>query len=191
MPASVICIAHADGAHGREVGRLVADALGYRYADEAIVVAAARSQGIFPEAVALAESPGVGRSIEVDFGRHEKTETVRELIRGTVVATADEGQVVIVAHAASYAVGPRSDALRVLVTGSPEARAARIAEDDGLEPRAAARRVVDSDKSRAEYLRRFYHVRGERPSDYDVVLVTDHLAPEAAAAAIVTLATHG
>jgi cytidylate kinase len=188
VPASVICIAHADGAHGREVGRLVAEALGYRYADEAIVVAAARSQGIFPEAVALAERPGVGRSIEVDFGRHEKTETVRELIRETVVATADEGNVVIVAHAASYALESRDGVLRVLVTGSPAARAAAIAAEDGLDDRAASRRVSDSDKARAEYLRRFYDVRNEQPSDYDVVLLTDRVTPEAAAAAIVALA---
>jgi cytidylate kinase len=116
---------------------------------------------------------------------------VRDLIRDTVVATADAGQVVIVAHAASDAVGPRADALRILVTGAPEVRAARIAAAESLDAKAAARRVADSDKARAEYLKRFYDVRDEQPSGYDVVLATDRLSPEAAAAAIVALATHG
>ena len=41
MPVSTVCISHATGASGEEVGRLVADALGFRYVDEQILIAAA------------------------------------------------------------------------------------------------------------------------------------------------------
>ena len=48
---------------------------------------------------------------------------LRVLIRETIEQTAAQGNVVIVAHAASHALPQRSDALRVLVTASPETRA--------------------------------------------------------------------
>ncbi len=188
MSVTVICLSHADGALGREVGQCVADALGFRYADEEIVMAAAREKGLYPESVALAETRGVGRSLEVDFGRHERTETLRDLIRGAVGATAAEGSVVIVAHAASYALAGRNDVLRVLVTASPDTRAARLAAAGGLNARGADKELAESDKGRAAYLQRFYGVNNELPSDYDLVLNTDRLLPAAAAAVIVDVA---
>ena len=48
-----------------------------------------------------------GRRIEVDFNRSESTESLRALIREAVVAAADEGEVVISAHAASFALAGR------------------------------------------------------------------------------------
>ena len=48
MPRDVICISHETGAGGEEIGRLVADRLGFRYVDEDIVVSAAAWSGIDP-----------------------------------------------------------------------------------------------------------------------------------------------
>ena len=189
MSVSVICVSHADGALGRDVGRLVADALGFHYADEEIVVAAAREKRLFPEAVAMAETRGVGRSLEVDFGRYERTETLRDLIRDAVTAAAEEGRVVIVAHAASYALTDRSDVLRVLVTASASTRADRIAAAEGIDAKRAVKELAESDRGRAAYLQRFYGVKTELPSDYDLVLNTDRLPLDVAAAAVVAAAS--
>src|SRR5690242_18800974 len=133
MPASVICLSHTDGSNGREIARLLAERLGFRCVDDGIVVAAAEAEQLFPESVALAEARDAGRRLEVDFNRFEQTETVRQLIRDAIVATADEGRVVIVAHAASYALGERGDVLRVLVTASDETRRLRLSESEGLD----------------------------------------------------------
>ena len=81
MDATVICISHAEGADGAAVGRAVASMLGYTFADDAIVSEAARSAGIFAESLSYAERKDAKRSIEVDFGRIEKTENLRELIK--------------------------------------------------------------------------------------------------------------
>ena len=189
MKATVVCISHTDGADGRAVGGLVADRLGFRLADDAIVVAAARAEGLLPESVSYAEDREAGRTIEVDFGRVERTETLRELIRAAVHETADEGAVVIVAHAASYALAGREGVLRVLVTASPETRVSRMAGAGGLDKKEAAKRLADSDKGRAVYLERFYKVHHELPSDYDLVLNTDRLTADEAVAIIVGTAT--
>lgn len=55
MPCSVICISHATGSGGEEVGRLVAERLGFRHVDDQIVADAAARGGIDPADVADAE----------------------------------------------------------------------------------------------------------------------------------------
>jgi cytidylate kinase len=93
------------------------------------------------------------------------------LIREAIEQTAARGNVVIVAHAASHAVTPGPEALRVLVTGSPETRAER----------AGVRTVKDADAARRDYLKRFYDVDEELPTHYDLVVNTDVLSVEQAA----------
>jgi cytidylate kinase len=188
MPTPVICVSHADGAGGAEVARLVAARLGYPYADDEIVARAARDAGLYPEALALAESREAGRKVEVDFGRFENTDKLRDLICAAIVTTADDGPVVIGAHAASFALIGRPDVLRVLVTASDGTRERRIAESESLDPRAAAKVLRESDKGRASYIKQFYDVDRELPTHYDLVVNTDVLDAAAAVEAIVTAA---
>jgi cytidylate kinase len=186
--ATVICISHADGAEGRAVGKAVAELLGFRFADDAIVVDAARSEGLIPEAVSFAERRQAGRTVEVDFGRLERTENLRDLITTAIVRTAEEGNVVIVAHAASYPLAHRPEVLRVLVIASQSTREARFGESEGVGPKEAAKRLAESDKGRASYLARFYGVKREVPTDYDLVINTDRITVDEAAAVIAAVA---
>ena len=185
MAASVICISHTEGAGGREIGRLLAERVGFRYVDDGIVVEAARAKRLYPEAVSMAESRRAGRQLEVDFHRFERTESVRELIREAILQTAEAGNVIIVAHAASYALAGREAVLRLFVTASNEQRVLRLAEAEGVDAKSAAKIVSESDKGRAAYIKDFYGVTSERPTDYDLVLNTDRLAPATAVDTIV------
>jgi len=179
-----VCIAGTDGAWSERIGELVSERLGYRLANGSIIVQAAQEHGVLPESVSAAESRDAGRTLEVDFGRVEKTETVRGLIKDAVQRTADEGSVVIVAHAASYALAGREGVLRVLVTAPTETRVARLAANDRVGEKQAGKVVAESDKSRAAYLERFYQVKRENPIDYDLVVNTERLTAEQAAALI-------
>jgi cytidylate kinase len=188
MKADVICISHRTGASGYDVGEAAAGKLGYQLADDAIIMAAAQTEGLLPEAVSMAENPKAKRTLEVDFGRFEKTEAIRELIRQAVVDTADAGNVVIVSHAASFALADRENILRVFITASDETRTRRIAEIDGVDEKQAAKRVAESDKARGEYLQAFYSVKAELPEHFDLVLSTDRLSVDEAAALIAAAA---
>jgi cytidylate kinase len=88
--------------------------------------------------------------------------------------------VVIVAHAASLALGGTEGVLRVLVTASPETRAQRLAAAQGISAEDAATAVAASDRERRDYLHRFYRVKEELPTHYDVVINTDVLSPQQA-----------
>ncbi len=188
MDASVICISHTEGADGGAVAKAVADKLGFSFADDSIVSEAARGAGLFAESVSYAERRDAKRAIEVDFGRIEKTEKLRELIKAAIDDVADRGKVVIASHAASYALAGREGVLRVFVTAPLEARAARIAEAEGLDPKRAEKELQESDRGREAYLRRFYGVKSEQSTHYDVVVNTDRLGKDAAAALIVAAA---
>jgi cytidylate kinase len=110
----------------------------------------------------------------------------RALIRSVVEEIADDGNAVIVAHAASMALAGRDGLLRILVTASPETRIRRLAEAEGNAE--AARLVKEGDAARAEYFRKFYEIEQELPTHYDVVLNTDTLSADQAAEVVVRAA---
>lgn len=204
---SVVCVSHATGAGGEEIGKQVAEKLGYLYVNEEIVVSAAADSGLEPRDIAdeerrksfasrfldlLAESGGDALTLSTPSGEAMGAVSpadVRGLIRETVVQTAGRGNVVIVAHAASFALEAGPQMLRVLVTASPAVRAKRIAASDGLDDAAAERMIKDSDAGRRDYLKRFYSVDGESPTDYDLIVNTDHLSVEQGAEIVLRAAT--
>jgi cytidylate kinase len=197
MARTVVCISHAAGAGGEEVGRLVAERLGFLYVNEEIVARAAAKGGVDAADVAdeerrkslaaralnaIAQGGGeawtLGAVGPLSSREELDSDDIRSLIRETIEQTAARGKAVIVAHAASYAIGHGDGVLRVLVTASPETRTTRVAEAEGLDQAGAARALKESDAGRADYLKRFYDVREESPTHYDLVLNTDGLSVE-------------
>lgn len=204
MKTSVVCVSHATGAGGNEVGRLVAERLGFRYVDEDLVSQAALRAGVDASEIADEErrkswlarvlddlAVGGGEAWAMTglgpygaVGVATTSDELRAYIREAIEETAGHGKAVIVAHAASHALAGRQETLRVLVTASPATRAGRVAEAEGLDETRAARTIKDADAGRADYLRRFHAVEQELPTQYDLVLNTDQLSPEQAAALI-------
>jgi Cytidylate kinase-like family len=199
MSCKVVCISCTTGANGEEVGKLVAERLGFTYADEEVVAHAAERGGIDAgsvadeesrksraarvlEALALTGDIGLGAAVPLRTGSDELGGSeIRALIRDTIEHMAARGKVVIVAHAASHALPAGSGVLRVLVTASPAVRTKRVGDSEGLDESAAARAVKQSDAARHDYLRRFYDLKDELPTQYDLVLNTDVLSGDRAA----------
>jgi cytidylate kinase len=202
----VVCISHATGSGGEEVGRLVADQLGFLYVDEEIVARAAAKAGVDPAEVADAERRRslIMRALDAIAQGGAETWTMgtvglpptggglgrydlAALIRETIEQTAARGNVVIVAHAASHVIARSADALRVLVTASPDSRAKRLAELQGIDADEARRTIKDADAGRRDYLKSFHGIDQEAPTHYDLVLNTDVLGIEEAARAVSVL----
>jgi hypothetical protein len=201
-----VCISHATGAGGEEVGRLVAGGLGFLFVDDEIVAQAAAGGGIDPEEVAdeerrkslaarLVEALGQGgEAWAVSHGgsaspEARRSDDIKALIRETIAQTATRGRVVIVAHGASHVVPRGPEALRVLVTASPTTRARRVGDAKGLDDAGATREVKRADAARRDYLRRFYDIDDELPTQYDLVVNTDVLSVEQAARLVVQAAS--
>jgi cytidylate kinase len=206
MPSSVICISHARGAGGEDIGRALARQLGYRYVDDDIVRIAAEREGVPDEVIAdaerrksflrrLVEDLGSAGTLDVGLpyaGIRDATPSDmpfaeqhhRDLIQDVIHEVADAGGAVIVSHAASIALAGRSGVLRVFVTASPHVRAGRWASDLGLDRQDAEKAMKESDAARADYFKRFYGIDRELPTHYDLVVSTDLLTAEQATALI-------
>jgi cytidylate kinase len=197
VACNVLCVSHTTGSGGDEIGKLVAERLGYLCLDEDIVAQAAAESGLEPRDIAdeerrkslasrfletFAEGGGDPWTLAGAHGMEVlRPADIRALIRETLVQTAARGNVVIVSHAASYALERRPDTLRVFVTASPKTREGRVAAAAESGERTQAARVIrDSDAGRRDYLKRFYSVASESPTDYDLVVNTDQLSTEQA-----------
>lgn len=196
--ARVVCISRSLGAGGEAVGRAVAERLGFGYVDEEIVQRAAEKINVPVDLVADAEQRTslAGRLLRelrtslagssIFVGPMPPSEVAgasddyRAVIQQVIHETADAGDVVIVAHAASFALAGEPGVLRLLVTASPETRARRLAAD-GVDEAKARKQVSESDRARGDYLKRFHGVRDELPTSYDLVVNTDTLSTESAA----------
>jgi cytidylate kinase len=196
------------GSLGPDVARSVAQQMRFAFVDEEIIAMAAEQERLDPEVVADAEerrsflsrvfeswgSSGamdqlgaVGVAMVSESGQNP-TERYRALIREAIQDTADRGQVVICAHAASITLAEREGILRALVTASPSVRARRVADEGALDPKEAERLIKREDAARADYLKRFYSVEQELPTHYDLVVSTDQLSAQQATGLIVAAA---
>jgi cytidylate kinase len=206
MSFRVVCISAVDGARGEEVAPEVAGQLGYRLVDEEIIRTAAQEAGVDASHVAevekrrslairLLDSLGTSTSLStfamagyVPAMEGPVDSDLRGLIRTTIEELAQRGDAVIVAHAASMALGDRTDVLKVLLTSSDDARQQTLIEQRGLDEKAARKEVERGDANRADYLKRFYGISHESPADYDLVLNTDRLGADGAVSLIVQAA---
>jgi len=196
----VVCISHSTGAEGEAVARSVAEQLDYRYVDDEVIEQAGEWAELAPAFVGDVErrkplirrmlgQVGDSTSAPVALSQREGRilpgdAELRELIKQVLSSIADEGSVVIVSHAASFALAGR-DVLRVLVTASPETRGRRLATREGIDERTATRRLKEEDAGRADYLKRFYGVEQELSTHLDLVVNTDAVSAEKAGELIV------
>ena len=201
MGYRAIALSQVDGVGGELVGRDVAQQLGFGYLNEAIVAQVAKDQGVDTAVVVGAERRksfltrvaemaargAVDMVPDPSLYALDQTDTLLSLIRDAVRDAAERGSVVLVAHAACYACADRPDVLRVCVTAPLPARASRLASALGISEGEAARSLRRSDAGRASYLKRVYGVGAESPTDYDVVINTERLAPDVAAGLILGL----
>ncbi len=189
MQCNLVTISRTAGAGGDDLGASLASALGFQYVDKEIIDMAAQREGVSAAVVAHAEerksllerilenlarsgfaspeAPAVAMEAIPDY-EHVVVDVIREV--------AARGKVVIVAHGASIPLAGTQGLFRVMVTASPNTRAARMP--------GGQKAVSDSDKSRADFLQRFYHVDHELPTHYDLVVNTDVLSNAQATAAV-------
>ncbi len=201
MACRVISISRTLGAGAEEIGRKVADDLGFRYVDNEIIDWAADKAGVSRETIERVErTPRLIDRILQHLGNAPLEHGVyplpitshiyESLIEQVIRETALNGNVVIVAHGASIPLAGMAGLLRVLVTAPPPIRAHRIAGRAEIGIRKAQKAIEDSDRERGDYLQRLYGVRHEQPTHYDLVLNTEHLSVSDVARLIASAASN-
>jgi cytidylate kinase len=190
------------GARAEQIGRLVAERLGFRYVSDEIIDRAAEQAGVSRREMAEVEhSPslisriiiGLGASVTGEFGSPvvapefiDASPSYRRLIQHVIRETAAQGNVVIIAHGASILLAGTPGLVRVLVTASAATRSRRLAAEAGVDEREATREIQRTDRERRSFFKRFHDLDEELPTHYDLVVNTDVLSPDAVARLIAT-----
>ena len=177
----VITISRQYGSWGSLAAQQVAARLGYRVVERELINQAALRTGAPEVALAMIDDLkllGLSPSAEAFQAYCEAVKTVMEEL-------AAEGNVVIVGRAGQVILAGRPDVLHVLVIAPIEVRAGRIAERHGVAVHHARAQVEASDRTRRNYLKRFYHIRWDDPALYDLVINTAGFTLEATAEMII------
>ena len=210
MPVSVISITRSLASGDKDIGRIVAKQLEFSYLDNEIIQLAAEKAGVLPEEVDRVEhtksllarihealgSPSLSVSSTHPLASMSQEQLIspppsvsnRQLIQRVIYEVAEKGNVVIAAHASGFHLAGMEGLLRVFVTASVDVRVERLRQMTKLNAQDARRAIEKDDKGRQSYLRRFYDIRQELPTHYDLVVNTDMITPSAAAHLIVTAA---
>ena len=201
MNTRVITVARQVGVAGEEVAQVVAQKTGYRYIDYQIIQEAAAEAGVSPETVSEAEhTPSLLTRILESLARNPSMPVAawadpipltttplytsadyRRFVEDVVRDLAEQGDCIIVGHAAQVILRGRLDTVRLLVTGSPDFRARRIMAGMNVDEQTALKTVERTDAERKDWYKRFYDTGWLTPWTYDLCINTDHLNPEQAA----------
>ncbi|MPZ48334.1 MAG: hypothetical protein GEU75_03315 [Dehalococcoidia bacterium] len=214
MAASVIVVSAQAGSGGYTIAHQVADSLGLRYYDWEITSEAAARAGVSPTEVIAAEHvPGFMERMMRRLGAVSSvgvegsptftdpspaawgnalqglsSDDYRDFISRVVLELADRGDAVVVSHAAQHTLAGRPGVLRVLIHGSLAIRAERLAAEQSIEVSQAEAAVRQSDKDRAELLKRLYHFDWADAGMYELALNTDNLSLDFAVDTIIAAA---
>ncbi|MGE0598541.1 MAG: AAA family ATPase [Dehalococcoidia bacterium] len=201
MNTRVIAISRQVGTAGEDVAQAISKRLGYRYVDYQLVQTAAAEAGVSPETVSEAEhTPSLMTRLLESLARNPTMPAAawsdplplasspmytsadyRRFVEDVIRETADQGECVIVGHAAQVILRERFDTLKVLITGSDRYRARRIQTGMSVDEKEALKIVERTDNERLDYFHRFYDTGWLTPCTYDLCISTDHLNPDQAA----------
>lgn len=169
---SIVAMSETVGSRGTEIGRALATALGWEFADREIITKAAESfgEGVSELKHATEEKPTLWDRFRQSQQRYAT------YVEATVLEMAARDNVVLVGRASTVILRDVRHALRVRVIAPEDERARRIEQQLGLTPEAALESVRQADHDLAARVRYLYHLDWNEASLYDVVLNTERVS---------------
>ncbi len=108
----------------------------------------------------------------------EAFSTYADLVHQVILEMAQQGNVIIVGRGGHVILKDMPHVLRVLIVAPEEVRVQTLMERMGINQKEAQRRIRQSDKERAAYLKRYFGTVHLDPINYDLVVNTGHLSVE-------------
>lgn len=202
----IVTIARQNGAQGEAIGRAVADDLGWSYVDHEIIARAAAMANVSVTTIQQAQrAPSLLSRMMDALGRYPSGFELSEAFPGVlpvaplssdayrsfieqVIRQLEEGtDAVVIGHAAQAVLRGSARALHVFVTAPLALRARLTAAEEGVSPEEAAKLVRARDTERGEFFQRYYAVKWQDPTLYDLVLNQGRLSVSDASALVTDL----
>lgn len=177
---SIVAISETVGSGGLEIGRTLAGALGWEFADREIITKAAESfgEGVMDVRHAIEEKPTLWDRFRQSQRRY------MTYVEAIVLEMAARDRVVLVGRASTVILGDVAHALRVRVIAPEGVRAERLEREQGLTAEASRDYIRDADRDLAARVRFLYHLDWDDPLLYDVVINTDRTSVPRAVAVL-------
>ena len=203
MAAPVITVTRQYASGGSDVAHRVAVALDWTVIDNEFVDQVAERAGLPAAEVAQREerAPGLlerlartlaAASPELFLATaaappvEQDEATIVRVTERVIAEAAAHGRIVLVGRGAQAVLAQRPDALHVYVVASQAWRIRHAVERLGVDP-ANARQVVDeTDRQRDQYVKTYYKRQRHDFVNYDVVVNTERLGLDGAAAVVVS-----
>jgi cytidylate kinase len=200
---TVVTIARQLGASGEAVANRLADALGWRLLDRALVQRIADELQVAPEQVEACDervesfverlgsylSEGFPEVLPMPVVPPVSPEATARAARRIVQTVAAEGPAVIVGHGAQCILEGQPDVLHVLLHAPLPVRIARVRAHFALDERAAVEKLRRSDADRRAYVREHFDRDWLDPTLYHLCADTGRFGVEGTAELIWEAAT--
>ena len=180
-PLPVIVIGRQYGSGGHDIGKALAEKLGYHFYDNEIIQMTAGSTGYDPQFIKDREE-NMTNSFLYDLmsqmyvysetqesPRDEIFESEAKVIRDL----AEKGNCVIVGRCADYVLRDRPDTLKVYLHASEDFRTERIMKTENLSREDALQKVRRMDRRRSDNYRYYTRRIWDRAQNYDLTVNTE------------------
>jgi hypothetical protein len=180
-PNAVLTVSREFGSGGREIGRAVAGALGYRYVDRDLILAEIRKDGPKWEQWARdldEHCPTVWEKYDWSY------RGFAALMQLHILEQAEQGGVVIMGRGGNFLLKDVPHAYRIRVTARLEDRMERVVKRESVDRDTARWLCEKTDNERACFLHAIYGGRWDDPAEYDRVFLVKDQSVDAEVAAI-------
>jgi cytidylate kinase len=177
---SIVAISETAGSLGIEIGRKLAEELGWEFADREIIAKASQQFGedVMDLRHSVEEKPTLWERFS-DARQRYKT-----YIEAIMLEMAARDNVVLAGRSSTIVLRQIQHVVRVRTTAPERRRAKYVEHQQGLTPEASLDFVRQSDRERAARVKFLYRVDVDDPLLYDLVLSTERLTVERGAALI-------
>jgi cytidylate kinase len=179
-----ITISEMMGTNGERIAKQVAEGLGYRFYGEEELMKNAAEKGFLADFKKLDDK---GPALFEKFFS-EKPKVSLDRLQSVIFEVAKDGNAVFVGRGSQLLLRSFDCALHVLVTGSMEKRAERVAEQSKIEKELAEKVIQRSDHDRKSFLRFAFDEDWLNPHLYDLILNMDKLSVDSAVRMVIDAA---
>ena len=186
----VITVSREPGSGGKLIAKGIADALGLDLFHQEVIHEMAQSAHVESRLLETLDEKGL--SFLEDWitslvkERHLWPDEYAQHLMKVIVAIGKHGQAVLVGRGANFVLPP-DKTFRLRVVAPLDFRVANVARDFGVVTKEAKRRVIRTESDRKAFIRKYFNADITDPLNYDLVLNTEMVNIEAAAAGVAHL----
>ena len=179
---NVIVIGRQYGSGGHDIGKMLADKLGYQFYDQEIIKLAAGTTGLTPAFIEKREE-SMTNSFLYDlvnqmyqYGNEEEEapkDKIFEAESKVIRELAEQGKCVIIGRCSDYVLNDNSRVLKVFFTAPMESRIRRVMERLGVTAEEAGHKVRKEDKRRADNYHYYTGRMWGAAANFDLTVNTD------------------